>query len=387
MSVIYSTRQVHLFMSSLTSNHIDSILDISGLAGECVGESRFPFVLFQKMTDLFDSKSAVFYSMGDDLDNQPLWDGFGYMVDAYSVEQYEHHYRTVDPCYRRLQRRANSRQPLIVSTNEVIESEHCYTGSEYYQDFLKPQNIHSSIIFGVGDQQGMLGLFGFHRTPRMEHYSQQDHLKARLFASQIASSLRLRQVANDGMRLRAVTRKLMSHASIHHYLILDQNFRLIDSAGDAAKNLGVNTNNFILVDGDTNSVEHHLPKEIRQYVRKLLNPRMKNNNNDDLLRAFDNLHGLSRIRIDLLELDDQPPLVLLFFLEEDSGLISESRLVAFGLTPREQDIVHHVCRGLTTVQMAGQLGISAKTIENHLTHIYKKTQTRNRTELVRQLSI
>ena len=56
-------------MANLSAKDVDGILEISGLAQECAGASRFPAVLFQRMTELFGSKSAVFYSMGDNLGN------------------------------------------------------------------------------------------------------------------------------------------------------------------------------------------------------------------------------------------------------------------------------------------------------------------------------
>ena len=367
--------------ASLSAQDVDSILEISGLAQECAAESRFPAVLFQRMTDLFGSKSAVFYSMGDNLGDAPLWDGFGFKVDAGSVRRYETHYLAFDPCFNGLRRRAALGRKLIVSTDQAIDSERRYMASEYYQDFLRPQNIHSSIIFGVGDRQGTLGLFGFHRNRRMPHYSRQDHIKARLFAAQIACGLRLRQLVNNGLRLRAVARKLMAQASVGHYLVLDQHFHVIDSAGDAMQKLGLRPSELVMVDETPGSVERHLPPEICAYVRNVLRKRVQDtaHSTDELLKTFDNLHGPGRIRVELLQPEGQPPMVLVIFLEPDAELLSESRL-------SERDIVHQVCRGLTSLQMAGQLGISVKTVEHHMTHIYQKTQVRNRTELIRQLS-
>ena len=373
-------------MPNLSAKDVDSILEISGLAQECAAESQFPAILFQRMADLFGSKSAVFYSMGDELGNWPLWDGFGFKVDAGAVRRYERRYLAFDPCFNGLRHRAARGGKLIVSTDQEIGSERGYVASEYYQDFLRPQNIHSSMIFGVGDRQGTLGLFGFHRSRKMPHYSEQDRIKAQLFAAQIAYGLRLRQLVNNGLRLRAVARKLMAQGSVRHYLVLDQNFQVIDSAGDAMKYLGLGSSDMVMVDEAAVSVERHLPPEICGYVRNVLLKRATGHSTDDMLKTFDNLHGTARIRVDLLQADGRSPLVLVMFLAPDAELIAESRLSAFGLTPRERDIVHQVCRGLTTLQMAAELGISVKTVEHHMTHIYKKTQVCNRTELIRQLS-
>lgn len=371
-------------MSNLSAKHIESILSISNIAQETACEHHFPMPMFEDMSQLFESDSAVFYSMGDDLNHQSLWDGFGFRVSNDSVWRYENHYRTLDPCYQGLKLRAEKHNPLIVSTDQVISSNHSYVNSEYYQDFLRPQNIHNSIIFGVGDQQGILGLFGFHRNKDRGIYDRQDHLKARLFASQIAASLRLRQLNNSWIRLRAISRKLMAHASVQHYLVLDDSFNLVDSVGDASSKLGINTRQGLYTGESQQGIKHLLPNDIRNYLNQLF--QHKDISSHDTAKVFDNLHDDCRIRVDLLELEHSPSLALLVFLDENSEMVSQSRLEAFALTPREQDIARCVCRGLTTGQMAAELGISPKTTEHHLTHIYHKTQVRNRTELLLQLA-
>ncbi len=370
-------------MSNLSAKHIESILSISNIAQESACEHHFPMAMFEDMSQLFESDSAVFYSMGDDLNHQSLWDGFGFRVSNDSVWRYENHYRTLDPCYQGLKRQADDQKPLIVSTDQVISSKQSYINSEYYQDFLRPQNIHNSIIFGVGDQQGSLGLFGFHRDKSKGIYDRQDHLKARLFASQIAASLRLRQLNNSWLRLRAVSRKLMAHASVQHYLVLDHDFNLVDSVGDASSKLGIDSKQRLYTGEAQQQIKHLLPDDVRSYLGQLF--QHKGVSSHDTARVFDNLHNDCRIRVDLLDLEHASPLALLVFLDEDSEVISQSRLQAFALTPREQDIARCVCRGLTTGQMAAELGISPKTTEHHLTHIYRKTQVRNRTELLLQL--
>ena len=51
------------------------------------------------------------------------------------------------------------------------------------------------------------------------------------------------------------------------------------------------------------------------------------------------------------------------------------------LTPREKEIVHHVCGGLKNKEIAQALAITAGTVKVHLMHIFEKTGVKDRFEL------
>lgn len=53
------------------------------------------------------------------------------------------------------------------------------------------------------------------------------------------------------------------------------------------------------------------------------------------------------------------------------------------LTSREREVFHLIAEGLTTKEIARQLGISAKTAENHRARVLDKLAVRNTAELVR----
>ncbi len=52
------------------------------------------------------------------------------------------------------------------------------------------------------------------------------------------------------------------------------------------------------------------------------------------------------------------------------------------LTPREQQVLRLLCRGLTNAQIAARFGSSPRTVKNQVSAILKKTKTANRTQLV-----
>lgn len=50
------------------------------------------------------------------------------------------------------------------------------------------------------------------------------------------------------------------------------------------------------------------------------------------------------------------------------------------LTQREKDVLHCLSEGLSNGQIAAKLSVTVKTVEFHLTHVYKKIGVRNRSE-------
>jgi len=68
----------------------------------------------------------------------------------------------------------------------------------------------------------------------------------------------------------------------------------------------------------------------------------------------------------------------------DRGVGALDRRAAPRLTPREKDIVHHVCGGLKNKEIAEALAITAGTVKVHLMHIFEKTGVKDRFELAVQ---
>jgi DNA-binding NarL/FixJ family response regulator len=71
-------------------------------------------------------------------------------------------------------------------------------------------------------------------------------------------------------------------------------------------------------------------------------------------------------------------LVNSFQQEEQKG----TELTALPLSPRENEILHLLARGLLYKEIAGQLAIATSTVRQHIHRIYEKLHVQNRTEAI-----
>ena len=62
--------------------------------------------------------------------------------------------------------------------------------------------------------------------------------------------------------------------------------------------------------------------------------------------------------------------------------LSDEAIAAL-LTPREKEVLDHVCAGLSNKLIAGRLGISSRTVEIHRANLMHKLQVRNVAGLLR----
>jgi pimeloyl-ACP methyl ester carboxylesterase/DNA-binding CsgD family transcriptional regulator len=71
-----------------------------------------------------------------------------------------------------------------------------------------------------------------------------------------------------------------------------------------------------------------------------------------------------------------------FFAELVAFLPQAAKTSIAGLTAREGEILERIARGLDNAQIAAQLGLSEKTVRNHITHIFDKLGVQTRAQAI-----
>ena len=62
--------------------------------------------------------------------------------------------------------------------------------------------------------------------------------------------------------------------------------------------------------------------------------------------------------------------------------MSDSQPLLEPLTPRELEVLHLICDGLSNQDIAGRLTVTLNTVKKHTSHIYGKLGARSRTQAI-----
>jgi DNA-binding NarL/FixJ family response regulator len=78
--------------------------------------------------------------------------------------------------------------------------------------------------------------------------------------------------------------------------------------------------------------------------------------------------------------------ILSDFLVKGQTKILTEKMDYYKLSPREKEIVIHLCKGIQIKEICAKLFISVHTIRNHIRHVYIKCGVQNKIELFLKLT-
>ncbi|MEM7706312.1 MAG: LuxR C-terminal-related transcriptional regulator [Pseudomonadota bacterium] len=367
-------------MSLLTGQQLKSVIRVGHLSQECVCEDDFSEIMTKEILRAFDSKSGVFLEFESTGGEVRLGDSISFGLDNVHSTRYSDHYHHLDPCYQAFALKQSGGEQASISTAQIVSSQREFMNSEYYQDFLRPAKVHESMIFGLGSSKAPVGLMGLHRRHGHTFYSDAEHTMVRLIRPYLTAAVRYRQRERELARQQRLKNLLLQSSSIQGYLLLDQRLVCLESQG----NLGVLDSTALrdLTRQAGACVEEALPGRLVSHLRNCLQDHEISH-----LEMFDNLSPKDQVRVAVIDAEQGDRNILITVLNPNTHISSDDRIRYFGLTARQEEIVHLVEQGLTNAQIAALLSISSKTVINHLTEIYQKTRTHNRTSLLRQLFV
>ena len=177
----------------LKTSHLERIANIGGLACEGYQEERLPELLLSEFEDLLGASGSIYYEMNGSKTNPSFGRTIHRGLEGLYADLYAEHYCASDPCLSLLNSSSNSSTLSLATTIDAIERFSEYEESEYYRDFLFPQSIHSSVIFYISDDSGLLALFGFQRPKTVPPFDDSSKLLIQAAASPVTQALSKRR--------------------------------------------------------------------------------------------------------------------------------------------------------------------------------------------------
>ncbi len=271
----------------------------------------------------------------------------------------------------------------VISLENHVDYDH-FTAGFFYNAFLRPLDIHHLILMKIAlrpDEDNDL-LIGIHRPEKKGSFSEKDLAKAKLLIPTLTGAMG----------------NLTSRALLH------ERQTIIQSLGEDMHDCGLMiVNDRMDILHQSTLFRHHfgqkgqdissasLPPQIFQACQKMKNEFSKiaaqnRQMNEHSLhqKIFFKGNNLT-CNIKAITADNGLRFII-YSSEKNRFKVNEKVMERSHLTERQKDIACQITLGLTNIQIAEKLGISIRTVENHLCAIYAKVKVQNRTSLTNVLS-
>ena len=361
-------------MVDLSSKDFKEILDINNDLIRCSTFNELRTMAMASMRRVLDADTSVFFRVTGAEKNRGVDHGFAYGADDSVLANYHGHYKHLDPFLARaLNEQYADRDPVIVSNRLV--NYRSFERTEFYNDFFRPISVHSVLGITLYSNAQSIGLLAVHRPRNARHFNQNDQAKARLAVPGLSAALQrvmtLEQLEERDWILDTLAPELPGEG----VLVLNAELNPVFCDARAREWLKVA------------SGKHVNPVGIHDGVNRICKKLLKNpvqSDNSPAPRVELDLPGAKKLvaRVRLASTGSGGIRFIIFLETEQKPLLRNYHLKVLGLTQREIDTVHQVGMGLTNNQIADNLCISVRTVQNHLRSIYTKIGVHNRTSLI-----
>jgi DNA-binding CsgD family transcriptional regulator/GAF domain-containing protein len=352
------------------------LLEASRRLLQCRAFDALAETAMQSLQQLLGADSSCLAIAYDSDDERYLYRARGCgLLTSEALRVYQQSYCRSDPVLTDILSHEWDGQERIVVLEHLVDMKR-FRATELYADFLRPLHIHYVMGLAVPLDDGARALFGVHRPRRGQrsfdarHIAQVRELLPALAAS--FNALLTRERLEDR---EAAIEELARGEPSAGLAVLDDRARVLYADREASEKL----RGLRRLEGAGDLAQPAIPRGLRARILATLEAvpsaaapaRLPVQGCDDgrapqcWIRALDGPAARARY--------------LLTFSADQMRPAGEARLQR--LTSRERQIADQVARGLRNPEIATDLSLSVRTIENHLRSIYAKLQVRNRASL------
>ncbi len=359
-------RQTHL---------LERAIAVQNMVAESADVASFGAGPLNALADFLHADNAVLFSLQPSATEQaPLLARAVVDLDVSELQDYLDHFYQHDPIVQFIRRKANQRTSHQSKNYGLFRladvcSQNSFSRTKYYREFFRGTGIDDVLAFNVlpDTYPSFPVLIGFHRRGKNRAFGAEEMMRGRLIAPVLSSCLSRLMAAERFHLLESATQTYADKASSNRSVFMvDQQLNcgfqfgssaplsqsVLDKIRKACQSLSAENvpRTSILVDAEYTSAKGKTVLDIERTISRF---------------------GVYFI-VSMQTAEARNP--------ADQGA------EWWGLTARETDVVHEMYQGTRNAEIASTLGISMKTVENHISSIFSKAGVASRLELVSRLA-
>ncbi len=255
--------------------------------------------------------------------------------------------------------------------------------TEYYNDFIKPQNIHRQMAVYIKQNGRLKGVLGMHRSFK-KSFDKKFLFMGDIIAGQLTAAFERLSLKEEIDKTKDLFKMMHGNKSIG-IILLDATRKYIFSNIRAEQVCSRLLKKFAPFESSASS-KCLVPDIISDDCR--LNPGMPFLFKERVLSV--SLCESYRVKCHFLDKETSGSTMDFFVvtLEDECNCLDINAVFLedkYNLTKREIEIVSYIHKGYTNLEIANDLFISEGTVKNHLKNIFAKTSARNRTHLIHKI--
>ena len=278
-------------------------------------------------------------------------------------------------------------RPKVLTDEDWIAKEDL-TKTEFYNDFLKPQDLHSSLMIRLAADGYEIATFNIGRPERRGQFDAADIEIAEVNHPHLIRAFQLGRKFADTRRLGGDMASVLDH-SPHGVFLLDRTGRIrhVNRKGEA---LLAEAGGLVTIHGRLSIAAPDAARRMHALVCAAGSSDRERRGGGSMALATPARRlplsvTVAPARPDRFSAFHAGPSVVVCVtdLEAEVSLPEQRLRELFGLTAAEARVALALFDGLGAADAAASLGVSFHTVRNQLVRIFEKTGTNRQTDLVR----